>query len=153
MTIRLAVFADLHAIVRMALQFIATSGYRELIQPNVEQLEVLVCWLLDSGAIFIAERDGQPCGMLATKVFPHPMSGELTGGEIAWWIDPDQRGGTAALRLVAAAEQWCLERGAKRFQMVAPAGSGLGAVYERLGYEEVETAYQKPLQLEVRDVA
>lgn len=145
MTIRPAVFADRAVIVRMALQFIATSRYRELMASNAEQLEVLACVLMDQGVVFLAEQDGEVFGMLGAQVFIHPMSGELTGSEVAWWIDPDQRGGTAAMRLLAAAENWATEKGAVRFQMIAPAGTTLGAVYERHGYSEVETVFQRPL--------
>ncbi len=149
MTIRRATEADRPALVRMALQFIAASGYRALVvDPDPARLEDLATALLTAGVIFVAEPAGAafgPCGMLAAEVFEHPMSGEVVGGEVAWWIDPPYRGGPSAVRLLDAAERWARQHGAVRFRMIAPAASAIGDLYRRRGYLEVETVFQRPL--------
>lgn len=148
MTIRTAHVGDLAVLVRMGLRFIATSSYRGTIPASAEQLGTLVAWLLDQGGIFVAVDDegDEPIGMLAATVIVHPMSGELVASEVAWWIEPEFRGGSAGLRLLAAAEAWARAQGATRFQMIAPAGSSVGALYRRRGYAELETTWQRPLE-------
>lgn len=143
--IRLATSADAPAIVAMALQFIRDTGYRAIVRPNPPQLETLVAFLLEHGAIFVVDRGGVLVGMMAVTVVVHPMSGEVTGSEVAWWLQPEARGGTAAIRMLAAGEAWALERGATSFEMIAPAASTVGELYRRRGYSEVETVFRRPL--------
>lgn len=136
---------DLAVLVRMAVRFITESSYRGLVMPNVGQLQVLVEHLLDHGAIFVAQVDGgDVIGMIGASVIVHPIAGELVGSEVAWWMEPEHRGGSAGVRLLEAAERWAQGAGAVWFQMIAPAGAPrLREFYRRRGYVEVETVFQR----------
>jgi GNAT superfamily N-acetyltransferase len=124
---------------------VGETRYQGLITANAEQLERLIDFLLERGAVFVAQAGEVVVGMLAVSVAPHPMSADLVASEIAWWIEPERRGGSAAIRLLEAAEEWAADEGARSFQMIAPAGSTLGRFYARRGYEQVETVYQRAL--------
>ena len=143
--IRRATVADVPVLVAMGLRFVASTSYAALIPADPDRLTAFFHGLLEAGVVFVAERQDQAVGMIGATVFDHPMSGERTACEVCWWVEPDARGGRSALWLLTAAEQWATAEGARRFQMIAPAGSSAGALYQRRGYSEVETTFQRPL--------
>jgi GNAT superfamily N-acetyltransferase len=144
--IRRANGRDAQAVMHMALEFHAESSYAQFFAPDVEQLAALITYVLEFGAVFLLEKQGQPIGMLAAHVIANPVSGELTGSEVAFWIDPAHRGGSGAVRLQDEAEAWAASKGAVAFQMVEPAGNpGVARLYARRGYRPLETTHHKPL--------
>jgi len=128
----------------MGVCFQATTSYAQHLHATPETLRALAFGLLsnDQAVIFLAERDGHILGMIAATLYRHAMSQELIGTEVCWWMNPDARGGRTALRLIRAAEQWAVELGAVVFQMMAPTAK-VGAFYEALHYEQIETHYQR----------
>lgn len=141
MTIREATAADVPACVAMGLRFAETVGdYRRLLPVNADALLQLGYWLLDHGTVLVAERDDAPVGMLGLSVQPHPMTGQLVGMEVFWWVNEDARG--RGIRLLHAGEQWAQDRGAVAMQMIAP-DVRISALLERLRYEKLETAFQR----------
>lgn len=144
MTIRRATAADLDAIIAMALCFQETTSYAKHLRATPETLRTLAVGMLgnDEAVIFLAERHGSVLGMIAATLYRQIMSQELIGTEVCWWMNPEARDGRTALRLMRAAEQWAIDRGAVVFQMMAPTAR-VGALYERLDYELIERHYQK----------
>lgn len=144
--IRRATLEDLPVLVAMGARFRSETAYAGLVDQDGAQLEALTRFLLEHGAVFVAQIRLEVIGMLAATVVRHPVDGALTGSEIAWWIEPEFRGGSAAVRLLEAAEAWAKNMGARRFQMVAPtANARVGELYRRRGYAEVETTWQREL--------
>jgi GNAT superfamily N-acetyltransferase len=90
------------------------------------------------GLLLVSEDDGVVTGMFGAVAFPHPISGEITVGELFWWAD--RRG--VGLRLLRAAELWAETRGAQIMQMIAP-NARVGQLYQRLGYRQAETLFQR----------
>lgn len=146
--IRRATLEDRAVCVRMAVRFIAEGSYRGVLVPNLGQLEALVQYLVEHGAIFVSQDDtGAVVGMIGAQVVVHPISGELTAAEVALWVEPEHRGRSMAVRLVDAAEAWALQNGAVWMQMIAPAGNpAVGDLYRRRGYLPLETTFQKDLR-------
>lgn len=98
-----------------------------------------VCLLLDI--------DGTAQGILTATAFPHPYTTKTrVAKESMWWIEPNHRGGTAAIRMLSALEAWARDR---HCQFVGVAGMGddprVGALYERRGYRGAEVHYLKAL--------
>lgn len=143
-TLRRATIADVDAIVAMGLQFQATTSYAQHLRATPETLQALAIGLLgnDEAIIVLAEADGQIVGMIAATLYRQVMSQELIGTEVCWWMNPEARGGRTALRLIRAAEQWAVDHGAVVFQMMAPTAK-VGAFYEALKYDLIETHYQR----------
>jgi len=141
-TIREAEPADLDGIMKMGERFVAETTYSKFItvDPAWASKTVIDIVSNDDGAVFVVERDGKIRGMIAAQVYPHPYSGVRTATEAFWWVDPEARG--CGLRLLSAMEAWAKGRGAKVIQMTAPTES-IGRLYESLGYESVETSYQR----------
>jgi GNAT superfamily N-acetyltransferase len=128
----------------MGERFITETVYRGRIPVNPAQMTALVATLLqgDVGTIFVAEREGALVGMIGLMAFMHPIGGEPTVTEVFWWMEPEHRGG--GVRLLKRAEQWAREMGAVKLFMIAPTPD-VGQLYERLGYESLETTYQRAL--------
>ncbi|KKN24646.1 hypothetical protein LCGC14_0892720 [marine sediment metagenome] len=144
--IREANLADIPRLVEMGRQFIAESTYKQHLPENPKQLHVLAEQIISNpkGAILVSESEGKLTGMLALITYPHPFSGELVAGEVFWWVDPEARKGRTGLKLMRRAEKVAIELGAKKMQMVAPT-ERIARLYERLGYEKVESTYQTGL--------
>ena len=152
MNVRPATSADRARLVEMAMRFIRESPYRDSITPDARHIgrlvDLLVAGNVDDGvrSIFVAEGVSGPMGMIGLAGSPHPMSGELTVGELAWWLEPEVRGGITAARMLHVAERWAAEQGARSIDMIAPVGSSVGALYERRGYLAMETTFRKALR-------
>ena len=98
--------------------------------------------------IFVAvDDDGEPFGVLVgmeTGVWFAPSTRIAT--ELAWWVDPECRGGTAALRLVRMFQDWAASRGIKHVALssiVTDGGPTAGRFIERQGFKLVERSYIK----------
>ncbi len=142
--IRKAVPGDLERIVEMGMRFVAETGYHKLIQVRPEKLADTVLSIAENpdGVVLVSESEGQVTGMIAMLAFDHPYSGTRTAQEVVWWVEPEHRG--VGLKLLRSAEDWAKENGAEAMQMVAPT-EAIGKLYARLGYEPIETSYQRSL--------
>lgn len=145
-TIRPATAADTDRLVAMSLRFQATTKYAQHLRATPETVASLIAALLANAdaIILVVERAETLVGMLAAAIYVQPMSLERVGSEIVWWMEPEARGGRAALRLLRTAEAWAGARGATVFQMMAPTAD-VGAFYEALDYTPIETHYQRRL--------
>lgn len=139
--VREATADDVPRLVEMGARFIAETGYSAHLTASTEQMKTTAEWIIATGGmVFVFEVDGRVVGMVAVMVYPHPFSGELTGNELFWWVEPEHRGG--GYRLMRAAERWCEARGAVAMQMVAP-NQKVADFYARCGYVPLEQVYQR----------
>lgn len=139
---------DIPRLVEMGERFLTETVYRGRVTVNPVAMARTVGLLLASevGAVFVSEQHGTVVGMIGLLLFEHPITGELTASELFWWMDDRHRGGPDAIRLLRRGERWARELGAAKMHMIAPVGSGVGRLYQRCGYEELETAWQRDLQ-------
>jgi GNAT superfamily N-acetyltransferase len=128
--IRPATMQDTTRLVEMARRFVAETAYAPLVSVSEPQLTATVDWVLSQGALFVATAGDAL------------VSGERVASELCWWVEPEHRNGSAAVRLLHAAETWAREQGAVVFQMVAP-NQRVEDFYQAMGYDRVEVAYQK----------
>ncbi len=145
-TYRQAGDTDVPEIVALLRQFVTSTKYREYIGESAEALMRFLNSLMNrcDAAIFVAERDGVIMGTIGVLGYVHPMSGKVVAGELFWWLNPQDRG--AGGWLLRRAEKWAKAYGAQSLQMIAPSDNPrVGAMYEALGYQAVETAYQVKL--------
>ena len=145
MTIRPAREADLYRVFEMGVAFIVSiPTYALIFQWEPEPLERFIRDLAtqDASAILVVEQDdGTLEGMVVAVLVANPFSGPPWAEEVAYWLEPRARRGTAAYKLLGAAEDWARRKGATVLKMVAPAGSQIGRLYEHRGYEPLETTY------------
>lgn len=145
MTIRPAVEADLARVFEMGVSFIVSIPlYAQIFQWEPEALEAFIRDLAteEASAILVVEDDaGAVEGMVIVILVANPFGGPPWAEEVAYWLDPRARRGTAAYKLLGAGEDWARRNGATVLKMVAPAGSRIGNLYEHRGYEPLETTY------------
>jgi len=145
-TIREATLLDTEVLIAMTHRFLASSSYGFWLgKAEDERLVRLVLTVFELGTILVADDGGDVVGMIALAAVEHPVTGRRFAEELAWWVEPEQRRGTTGPRLLRAAEEWCRKMELSVVKMVAPAGSDVGRFYRRMGYTEVETAWQKGL--------
>ena len=175
MIIREATLADVDALGNLALHFLAGTQYGRTLQTaDSEHLAALITVLIAGIDPTTDDRQGVICvadlqftsyvgdGMLSREL-PHTsklvgflaisnaldvFTGQRYGDEVAWWVEPEHRETGAGRKLLGVGEDWARRNGLSVLKMVAPAGSQLGTLYERLGFTEVETAYSKRLIVE-----
>ena len=146
LTIRAATEADIPQIVKMGLRF-ATAEYAISLPADPDRIAMLARNLMggENSVVLVSESsEGAVVGMIAMMVYDQPMTNELVATEIAWWMEPEQRGSSAGIRLLKAGEQWARARGARKLQMIAPTDR-VGQFYERLGFQRIEIHYQRSL--------
>ena len=144
MTVRLATADDLADIVEMGRRFHAFSGER--VPYDDGSAWVSAQNVMAMGFVLIAEAEGVPVGMIGVAIVPLFFNfAESMAQELMWWVDEDERGTGAALRLVRAAEHEARNRGASRMHMLRLPNSPehVGTLYDRLGYRLGEIAHVK----------
>lgn len=141
--IRAAELSDVPRLVAMGQRFLRETPYASRLVENAEQMRSTVTRMLDADttAVFVAEDDDDLVGMIGMLCFVHPLSGESVGSELFLWVEPQARGITG-LRLLRRGEQWAINQGAQKLQMIAPTAD-VGTLYQHLGYERVEELYQR----------
>jgi hypothetical protein len=143
--IREAKAADIPRITEMGSRSLREGPYKDLVGDNPEQTGKLALEVMTKGMILVAEEeDGTISGLLAFIVFPHYFSGELTAGEVMWYVEPEFRKSFTSLALLRGAERMARGFGAKYMQFTAPT-SEVGRAYEALNYKQVEVSFQKAL--------
>jgi GNAT superfamily N-acetyltransferase len=140
--IRLARESDVARLVEMGLRFRRETDYQAHLTENPEKMAELARQLIGGEGMLISEREGLAVGMIGWVLFPHFLSGEMIAGEVCWWVDPEQRG--EGIKLLRASESRAKAAGAVRMQMIAP-NEKVAALYRRLGYVYVESAFQRTL--------
>ncbi len=126
----------------MGQRFLRESSYAKHLKENPERLAMLGAQLIEKDGLILTERDQVITGMLGSILHNHFMSGELMAGEVFWWVEPEYRGD--GIRLVKETETRARAAGAVSLQMIAP-NERVAALYQRMGYEFVESTWQKKL--------
>ena len=144
--IRPATPDDLHALEPLALEFYASSAH--LGRFSIDAFTGFWRAYLKAGVgvVFVLETAGRIVGAIGGLIYPEPYSGQLVATEMFWFVSMEHRGGGVAL--YRAFEGWARGRGCEAIRMVYLADSmpeKLRDFYSRLGFQEIETHWQKPL--------
>lgn len=147
MKIRPATEADIPRLVEMAEAFYATTDFAAhspMSKPSAAGLAILC---MRDGVLLVAEDDaGALHGMAVLYVSGCLFNVSLlTAEEIAWWIEPEARGGMLAVRMLKAVEQACADKGVDVIRMAALKDSPPAAIalYEKRGYARSDSHYMK----------
>lgn len=145
--IRNATLADMPVIVSMSERFYRTLPFVDWFDFSPATVETLTANLVSDHVMLVAEVEGRVVGMVGLVVIPFIFNTEhRSAHEIVWWVDPEHQGNGTGKALLAAIEPACKEFGAEAIYMVHMANSPpqASALYERLGYEHIESSYAKP---------
>lgn len=98
------------------------------------------------GKIFALKQNNKIIGAIGFIISPSLEDGVSTCTEAFWYVDEKYRG--KGLSLLLHLQKYAKAQGAERMMMIHLSNSmpeKLKALYERLGYKEVETIYMKEL--------
>lgn len=143
--IREAVEADVPALVRMGLSFV---DYQPLPIPMCAgDLRQAVVGLMQNPDAIVLVAGSDPYALLLGIAMPLWFAPRtMVASELAWWVDPDKRGGSAGIRLLRAFENWAEARGIEHIAMSAIESdlvASAGPLIERRGYKVVERIYNR----------
>ena len=146
--IRPATSDDVPRIVAMAERFYPESGFLAIAPLDPSQVEGLVIITMETGTMLVAEKGGEVIGMACLHVdhFVFNLSAKIAT-EIAFWIEPEHRGGALAVRMLSAIEVACRAAGAHWVRMAALPSSPpqAAALYARMGYAPDGIYFMKAL--------
>lgn len=127
-------------------KFNEECGYGYELDEGESIRELATMILSQTGVVFVHVVDDRIVGALGGQITTFPGTKAKRASESFFYIDPDHRGGTAAVRMVKGYIQWAWERGVNRCQMVALSSTDTeGKVrqfYEALGFTQVEMGFE-----------
>lgn len=146
--IRPATLSDLPALMDLAHLMHAESRFAEFPLSESRTAETFARLMAsDDGAVLVMEGEGgQIMGGVMGAVTDHWSLSIRVAGELAVFLTPEARRGTAAVRIVRAFEQWAAERGASTVDMGITTGvhtERTGQLYERMGFSFKGMTYTK----------
>lgn len=146
--IRPATLSDLPALMDLAHLMHAESRFSEFPLSEHRTAQTFARLMAaDDGAVLVLEGDdGQIVGGVMGAVTDHWSLGIRVAGELAVFLTPEARRGTAAVRIVRAFEAWATERGASSIDMGITTGvhtERTGQLYERMGFAFKGMTYTK----------
>lgn len=97
------------------------------------------------GFILVSEKDSVPTGMLIAALIPNvwnPKTNQCS--EVAYWVEPEHRGGTAGFRLISAYVKKCEEwkrQGKIHFYTMTKMNNSPNLKYNKFGFEKLEETW------------
>jgi GNAT superfamily N-acetyltransferase len=135
----------------MAAEFWQHAGFNVPYKLGSAQFYINIAH--DQGLLIVAEKQGQKEGQLVgfAAGAKAPLMGNSdfsVGSELAWWIQPEHRGGKLGIQLLKALEQAAKAAGCDFWSMLYMESSmpdTIKQMYQKMGYKLQETSYLKPL--------
>lgn len=148
--VRRAAVGDIPQMVMIGRRFIEESGYPKYgVHGNPARLHASLSNAIDdpSSAVFVAAQGEKIVGVAQAVKYTNYFSDAPMGIELFWWVAPEHRGGSAAVRLMDAMERWADDEHCVAFAMVdiTHINSAAPRIYERRGYELCERTWIKRL--------
>jgi len=145
MKIRQATKYDASQIIEMLWHYHDSGTIEGLDVPDEDTaLKILTMIVAGAGVALVAEKEQQLVGMLLAFKSPFLWdNSKYTMNEIAYWVEPEHRGGTAGYRLLAEYVKYCDEQKTKghitSYTMSQMNGQELN--YSRFGLKPIETTW------------
>lgn len=145
--IRDATKSDLSILLHMGEQFFNASGFNELTDYDRDSTRKTLELLMENGVLLVGESEGLVVGMVGALLYPFYFnSSHITGQELFWWVNEDQRKSGIGKKLLSGLEEKAKEMGAASFSMVALEKMNpkiMDRVYKMSGYFSAEHTYYK----------
>jgi N-acetylglutamate synthase-like GNAT family acetyltransferase len=138
---------DVDRIIEMLINYREQSPLNALRLANDREYieQMLSSIFAGAGVIFVSEKDGVLIGMLIAAKFPNIWNPQIMQcSEIAYWVEPEYRGGTSAYRLLNAYVSECEQLKKLNqidFYTVSKMVNSPNLKYERFGFEQLEQTW------------
>jgi GNAT superfamily N-acetyltransferase len=142
---------DTDALINMGARMHAEGAYAFLPYDRDKVRRFIGSFLQDTETRcgIVAEQDAHLVGMLAGYLNQYYFCDERVACDSVLFVEPNQRSGTAAVRLVRAFRAWAIERGAAELGLGISSNVHVertGRLYERLGLTHVGGIYKQRLK-------
>jgi GNAT superfamily N-acetyltransferase len=122
-TIRKAVEADIPTLVELGRRLHDESPHFVRYEYSSEKVAALARRLIvgesllspPPGGVLVAELEGRIVGMIVGLVIEHFFGSSRFATDLTFYVAPEHRGGSTAVRLIRAFEEWARENGAQYF--------------------------------------
>ena len=145
--IRKATVSDFNQIVKLSREFWGCTMFDD--DFCEESVYNMVKMANEHDLLYVAEVQGSVVGFAAGVVGALLGNGAVkVGTELAWWLNPDQRGGALGIKLLKAIENQAKEIGIKYWNMAFMCSSmpdEIERIYQKLGYTKSEVVYTRRL--------
>jgi GNAT superfamily N-acetyltransferase len=149
MLIRKGEFRDIPEVLKMVREFHREGVSEHGLGYDERSAKETAFGIYYAGASVILEGEEEGiCGVLGGFFVPFCLNFKLkVFQEILFYIKPEQRKGTRAVRMIKEMERVCRDMGCDFVLMAHLHGNNvnLGKVYERLGYKVMESQYLQKL--------
>ncbi|WP_050465100.1 GNAT family N-acetyltransferase [Herbaspirillum autotrophicum] len=115
--IRAATHADVERVVDLGQILHASSDFAPISYDRDKVSSLMHSLINGAGVLFVAEREGVVIGGIAGAITTYWFSEEFVGFDYSFFLEPTQRNGFTALKLINAFKIWCKGRGATRLKM------------------------------------
>ena len=145
MKIRQATKYDAKQIINMLWNYHDSGSIEGLSVPDENTaIKILTMIIAGAGVALVAEKDQGLVGMLLAFKAPFLWdNSKYTMNEIAYWVEPEHRGGTAGYRLLAEYVNYCDEQ-VNEGHIISYTMSQLNGQqlnYSRFGLKPIETTW------------
>lgn len=141
MAIRLATLNDSNLAVKLLLDFHKACDLPFSVSTPWAYGLFKAC-VTDKDKIAIIKEEG---GILLGMVGPSLVGPFKQSVELAWWVDPEHRGGS--LEMIHMYEEWAKANGASLIEVKSMYKfPETGKIYSRLGYEPLEKSWVKKIK-------
>lgn len=138
---------DIPLIIDMSREFWAHTIYNEPMQDNAVEAMTRKC--IKDNLCLVFDVDGKAegfiCGVKGVLLANFDV---MTGTELAWWVNEDQRESGGGIKLLRAIEKRAKDEGIKYWSMAYMQSSmpdSIKKVYDSMGYKINESLYTKVL--------
>lgn len=115
--------------------------------PVADNIEAIAQHYLTLDNFIYIEEPGK--GAILGLVFPHWWNPSiLVAQELGWWVEPEYRGGTLAIRLLNRFEEAAKAKGASKIMMIcleAVEPDKVEKIYLKKGYAKLERIFSKDI--------
>lgn len=145
--VRNGTFQDIQTIIVMAREFWAHTGYEDVYDSASVGKMARTC--INYGLMSVLEIEGRVCGFacgLPSQLLANHSV--MTGTEVAWWVNPENRSGRNGISLLRHLEKQAKEKGIKYWNMIFMESSmpeQVEKIYQSLGYTKAEVTYTRKL--------
>lgn len=150
--VRLAKKSDKAGIIEQARAFFAASPMGQRVDFDeagfgdfLDRVEAS-----DAAQVWVVDKAGEIVGIAGAMAFPLYFAPSVTvAQELFWWIDPSERGTTAAKQMMFEIEGWAEQIGADQLFMIAlenERAATMERVYSRQGFAPIERTFTKEIR-------
>lgn len=150
--VRRAEKSDKAGIIEQARAFFAASPMASRVGFDADGFGVFLDQVeaSDVAQVWVVDKAGEIVGISGVMAFPLYFAPSVTiAQELFWWIDPAERGTTAAKQMMFEIEGWAEQIGASQLFMIAlenERAAAMERVYSRSGFSPIERTFTKEIR-------